>query len=544
MARTKLLTNIIQRKIMLVEEMSHSTQHDNFEISLYDFAQHAIMGKLYKADNQRSTECWSPDEIEGFIKDCLYDRNVNLSVLYWKDINENIYIIDGGHRISIIYAWVKRIFIEEQVEGAPLFTAPEKEDIRSIRAKLDKLADFQQLCEDTEMLEKLKQTKISFRQILGTPEDARRAFCSINSDTKRLDKYEEFHLRDRGSDAFYAIYACCYINDNKSNLAELNYDQINTIIGLGEKIYDLLFKVILLNADLTHGKKIGLVSELLNIIAGDSCQNITNLGQGIRVEALMGNLQKVLCRIATPSKSIGIPSLGLFPKLYFYKDDSFQITSFLAWFSIVFELDEGLISIQNSKLDFVGFTRARRSVEFLLANFPIATKETVGKYGSGIKGYDRLKTVYKAFMCISLTMELDFEDDVSLNTFILAMNKSFNYINFNDFYIERFAVAYDESIVEDVVNYVDSISPKKREKPKEFTKATKRALYQREEKKTLSYCEVCDGILYLGSTETDHRIAKAEGGYGVLQNGAIIHPICNRFKSDRNLEEVRADLFE
>ena len=50
--------------------------------------------------------------------------------------------------------------------------------------------------------------------------------------------------------------------------------------------------------------------------------------------------------------------------------------------------------------------------------------------------------------------------------------------------------------------------------------------------------------LYLESTEVDHRESKAEGGYGVLENGAIIHPICNRFKSDRALEEVRADLFD
>ncbi|HEE6447996.1 TPA: HNH endonuclease, partial [Acinetobacter baumannii] len=56
--------------------------------------------------------------------------------------------------------------------------------------------------------------------------------------------------------------------------------------------------------------------------------------------------------------------------------------------------------------------------------------------------------------------------------------------------------------------------------------------------------EVCDSALYLESTEVDHRESKAEGGYGVLENGAIIHPICNRFKSDRALEEVRADLFD
>ena len=47
----------------------------------------------------------------------------------------------------------------------------------------------------------------------------------------------------------------------------------------------------------------------------------------------------------------------------------------------------------------------------------------------------------------------------------------------------------------------------------------------------------------LDSTESDHRIAKAVGGQGVLENGLLVHPICNRMKSDLSLEEIRADLF-
>jgi hypothetical protein len=50
-------------------------------------------------------------------------------------------------------------------------------------------------------------------------------------------------------------------------------------------------------------------------------------------------------------------------------------------------------------------------------------------------------------------------------------------------------------------------------------------------------------LIYLDSTESDHRIAKAVGGQGVLENGLLVHPICNRMKSDLSLEEIRADLF-
>ncbi|MDI9751939.1 hypothetical protein QM274_06895 [Acinetobacter baumannii] len=108
MGSTRLLTNIIQRKVMLPEEMSPSMQCDNFEVALTDFEKHPIIKCLFKADNQRSTECWSVQEIANFIEDCTEDQNINLCILYWKDIHSNIYIIDGAHRLSCIYAWIAK----------------------------------------------------------------------------------------------------------------------------------------------------------------------------------------------------------------------------------------------------------------------------------------------------------------------------------------------------------------------------------------------------------------------------------------------------
>jgi len=546
MGSTRLLTNIIQRKVMLPEEMSPSMQRDNFEVALTDFEKHPIIKCLFKADNQRSTECWSVQEIANFIEDCTEDQNINLCILYWKDIHGNIYIIDGAHRLSCIYAWINRYFADEQVPQAPNFNDPQKQDIRYLRNYLGDLADFQRICTDAEFAEKkskLEDIKISFRQVLGTPEDARRVFQSINSDTKRLDKYEEYHLRNRGSDAYYAIYACCYINDNKSNLEELQYTRLNELIELGERIHQLLFSTILLDNEMSHGKKIGLVNELMNIIAGDQIHNIMSLNQGERVENLMSHLLTILCRIATPVKNTGVPSLGFHPYLYFYKDQRFQITSFLAWFSIVYEIHESLMQIHHRTISFKDFTRVRRSVEFLIANFPVATTETVGKFGSGIKGYDRLQIVYNAFICLSLEMEVDFDDEKCLNTFILSMSKAFKYINFNEFYVERFLGGYDDVVVKNVVGYVESISPISRSKPKAFSALTKSLLKHNFVVGNHNFCLICDGLIYLDSTESDHRIAKAVGGQGVLENGLLVHPICNRMKSDLSLEEIRADLF-
>ncbi|BBQ50849.1 TPA: hypothetical protein PVK60_003751 [Acinetobacter baumannii] len=154
MGSTRLLTNIIQRKVMLPEEMSPSMQRDNFEVTLTDFEKHPIIKCLFKADNQRSTECWSVQEIANFIEDCTEDQNINLCILYWKDIHSNIYIIDGAHRLSCIYAWINRYFADEQVPQAPNFNDQQKQDIRYLRNYLGDLADFQKICTDAEFAEK------------------------------------------------------------------------------------------------------------------------------------------------------------------------------------------------------------------------------------------------------------------------------------------------------------------------------------------------------------------------------------------------------
>ncbi len=141
-------------------------------------------------------------------------------------------------------------------------------------------------------------------------------------------------------------------------------------------------------------------------------------------------------------------------------------------------------------------------------------------------------------------MEVDFDDEECLNTFILSMSKAFKYINFNEFYVERFLGGYLLYGCEAcVVGYVESISPISRSKPKAFSALTKSLLKHNFLVGNHNFCLICDGLIYLDSTESDHRIAKAVGGQGVLENGLLVHPICNRMKSDLSLEEIRADLF-
>lgn len=539
MGTTTILKNVLDRKPMVAFPTQYALKPRHFEVKIKDLENSQIIEQLYKADNQRSTEYWRLEEIVEFMQECMSNPNTWLTVLYWMDENGNIYVIDGGHRVSLLVAWIKRYFADEQVISAPNFNDQQKADLRYIRDRIKECSDFQKIMTDPSLIkikENIEKLSIRFMHVVGSPEDARKAFESINSKSKRLDRWEEAHLKNRGRDTFYAIYACCYLSDNRANLIDLGENEINRIIVLGEKIHNLLFRNILLDTDLTHGKRIGLVTELLNIISNDSDMDSDESdGQALRVYERLSELYTILFRIAKPEGDNRNVSLGLHPQLYFFKDGRFQITSFLAWFAIIAELHN------ENKLQY--FTSVRKSVETLIANFPIATTETVGKFGSGIKGYDRLQIVYKAFIKISSKVDIDFDDELNLNTIILALSKSFDYLNFNEHLEAGFHGIRDEQAIKDIVAYVQKLKPDERPKSHKFSLTTKTILRQKFNIDNQNFCRICDGLLHSSSTEVDHRIAMSLGGEGHIDNAVLLHPYCNRLKSDRTEEEARAALF-
>ena len=538
--QTMLLKNVLQRLPMIAYPEQYKVERDDFEITLAEFAQSEIINQLYKADNQRSTEYWSLRDIICFITSCSKDPNAWLTFMYWKDQHGGMYLIDGGHRLSSIYAWIKRYFVDEQVADAPKFTPKQKEELRKIRKALGNYADFQKILsseadELQEAKNNIRNLKMRFVQVVGSPEDARRAFESINSDTKSLDKNEAYHLSHHGTLQYYLVAACCYLDDNKSTLMLLESHLENDIIELGEKIYHLIFQHMMLDIYMTHGKRIGIVYELFNILTKDDTPTYFS-GENLAYAVLhqLQRLYAVLTRMMTSPYDPHLVSLGLHPQLYYFKDNRLQITSFLAWFSIMCDIHD------QRKLR--EFTAVRSKVEMLMANFPIMITETIGKYGSGLKGHERLELVYLAFIQVSNRLDIDIDDPKMMNTLMMVFSKSFPYINFTEFFQQNFDGAYDRQLVNRVSSHILSLMPSTRKNSTQFSTFSKALIKQKIEVARHNFCEVCDGLLHLDSIEHDHIIARSVGGLGEVENGTLLHPYCNRFKSDRELQEARADL--
>src|SRR5690606_32168456 len=130
----------------------------------------------------------------------------------------------------------------------------------------------------------------------------------------------------------------------------------------------------------------------------------------------------------------------------------------------------------------------------------------------------------------------------SLNTIVLALSRAFDYLNFNEFLEGGFIGVRNDQVIQKLVGYVQEIKPQERPKSQKFSATTKAILKQVFQIHNQNFCLICDGLLYSSATEVDHRIAMSLGGQATIENATLLHPYCNRFKSDRTEEEVRAAL--
>ena len=74
-----------------------------------------IMKILRKPDFQRETNHWSPEQIVTFIASFV-DGEVIPSLILWKS-PKYMFVIDGGHRLSALRAWMEDDYGDGPISG-------------------------------------------------------------------------------------------------------------------------------------------------------------------------------------------------------------------------------------------------------------------------------------------------------------------------------------------------------------------------------------------------------------------------------------------
>lgn len=204
------LDAMILRSDFAAQEDSEQSYEMINSISLRDFTENALVGpNLRKPDFQRETSHWTPTQVLSLLQ-CFVNGDLIPSVILWKSPT-NIFVIDGGHRLSVLRAWV-----EDDYGDGPISYSFFNRNIPSSQKKIaektrklinDEIGSFKHVqgrlsqssldLEEKRRLNAVISRALSIQWVNGNAEKAEAAFFKINTAGTPLDDIEELLLKTR-----------------------------------------------------------------------------------------------------------------------------------------------------------------------------------------------------------------------------------------------------------------------------------------------------------------------------------------------------------
>lgn len=467
---------------------------------------------LRKPDFQRETNHWTPDQIATFIASFAHGELIP-SLIFWRS-NAHIFVIDGGHRLSALRAWIENDYGDGPISNAffggeipPNQKAVAKIARQKVEAKVGRFADFQKASQ-SDSQDEPKSTlasvifvkAIPIQWIQGSQEVAEVSFFKINSQGTPLDKVEELLLRNRKKP--YAIAARSIVRSGTGHKYWSDFDapvqkEVESVAG---EIFQLLFqpdvKEPIKTLDLPLGGTVSPVDALkmmldvFCIVAGKappekSVPQLTDDVDGATTLETLKQTRKVVRRLTGTSG----PSLGLHPAVYFYNEKG-KHSRFL--FLGVLRVFADAVRNNNGHF-FHQMTKVRSKLEAILVN----KKSIINQGLANVNSSQRIDRV--ADLIFGLIKDLTGEQEVD-NARILF----------------HLGLKGDVAQITLLNNPVD------------FTDANKSAAFLKASLSQALTCPICDG--YLDPTKAvsyDHDVPKKAGGDGAVENCQLTHPFCN-----------------
>lgn len=470
---------------------------------------------LRKPDFQRETAHWSPEQVADLIA-TFARRDLIPAVILWR-AGQNVFVIDGAHRLSALIAWVhddygdkevsRKMFQDIQIAAAEKARQLVNETVGSYRDH--KLA--LEYPDKVDAAIAVRAGRIGWQNIPAQwiqthdHDRAEKSFFRINQGGTKIDPTERRIINARASATALASRAILRAGSGHNYWNKFNSDVQDQIEALGKDVYDLLFAPTLTLPVKTldvpvagHGygpHVLPFVFDLVNLIndvpvADSSNKRVTKEedfepdGDGSKTIDYLINTKEMMQRICSNHAS----SLGLHPALYFYSPSgTFQPGALLA-FATLFK--------GWSTKEFTKFVHARKKFEdFLLAHRGIT--EAVRKLGSGARSRPRILALYrKIFDNIEAGKTSEQIHD------ILSADSDFAFL-----------------VLEPAV--------KSGTKGKKFHRGVKGGAFIQDALPTAPRCPTCKGLIHRNGLQTGHRNHRRDGGDNSLANAGIQHPFCN-----------------
>lgn len=494
----------------LIAKTENLTSYENVPtISVRDFGKDGFIGKsLRKPDFQRETNHWTPDQVASLLE-CFVNGDLIPSVILWQS-ESYLFVIDGGHRLSVIKAW-----LEDDYGDGPTSSAffggdipkQQKESAKKTRKLVnDKVGSFQHIKAkiDADIIDSrtvaVTSRGIPIQWVKGNVDKAESSFFKINTKGTPLDKIEESLLRFRKYPIPISARAVI-----RSGFGHKYWSEFNEVIraqieseahSLSQTLFEPELDSPIKTLDLPLGGARGVRDALQILIDFFSVSaEVTStkpLGVSFSGEDKDGtNTLSVLKKGLKLAKRItgsDAGSLGLHPAIYFYgPTGGHSLPMFLGTARAI----SRKIS-DNHPTYFKDFTSVRSGIEKILIDHKELIATILQKLSSKkrVVAYEALFT--KIYENIKNGIEVSEENlvewgGVSGKVLIGSATK-------------------------------DSTSFSDEEKSKAFIQVAIKSAVK---------CPICNGYIDSKSISYDHIDRVREGGKGDSSNCQITHPFCN-----------------
>lgn len=508
------LDAMIQRADFATEDGEYTMDlFQNFNVSNLE-AGSPVRGLMRKPDFQRETNHWTPAQVTTFIASFL-DNELIPSLILWKS-SSYIFVIDGGHRLSALRAWIEDDYgdgaISQAFYGGEISDDQKrlaKRTRQMIEARVGRFSKLKSMVgsansgseTDLKRAHLLFTRGLNLQWVQGTASVAETSFFKINSQGTPLDDTEELLLRNRKKPIAIGARAILRAGGGHKYWSSFSAEAQSTIEAAAKQLFEVLFDPEVFQPiktlDLPLGGSVSpldalsLLIEFLSI--ADSTQTLTRGIAGYEDDpdgsATVSVLQSALS-VAKRITGNSNGSLGLHPAVYFYNERG-KHSRFLFLGMVL------LISRKMKDGDsgfFTKFTKARAHME----KFLVENKSLIGILLQNMSKQTRVSKMRDLYM----------------------------------FLIGKFAagetVKVEEAIehlgargrILDITTAVSNTA---------FSDDTKSALFVKRALNSAIKCSICHGLLDPAkSVSYDHVTPVREGGTGDVSNGDLVHPYCNQ----------------
>lgn len=560
--------NLLYKRVVNGTSYSEDTKQPP-HLTIRDlYGQKSKARRLRKPDFQRATMMWSPEECVDLLYAVLNEQVVPSVIMWLNPDNNRQYVLDGGHRISVLLAWIKNDWGDSSIdykdsvlEKNSRLAAQRVRDL--LREKQignfdeyldadDRYSELETEGRDPEV--ELGKTAREYAQkarrwdavdmgfpilwVNGDYETAERSFLKINKTGRRLSEWETKLVENRSSSFARAVMSIARISEPEHCWPTQESEVINDDLLKGKAtlilkrvrtLHDLLFEPsyqtpindlrqpLLAFPFAKPEKKPEWLAELLTITEGKKGQKpetelLIQKDKNERAPqiitnglTLVDNALDVIGNIYGNSSR----SLLLMPLVYFYSPLGTYVRSLL--YGFLYWINHGTDKeIRSRKLL---FTVHRAAFEKVLIESKSRIIKRIGRrIGSGPE----------------VTLQTARYFDGLLDLLIQHNNKTDS---------EEFKVSH--------ITLIETLQKGKVEEEIEEEESKSRTL-RGQQKATLvvsrfiemfDLCEICGGKFYPDLfTQIDHIEEYSRGGKTAPSNSRFTHPFCNNNR--KKIEEL------